>query len=193
MLARYNRSMPRFREDKTTQAAARLLKLGGGKMNHMKLIKLLYLAERKALIEWGRPITFDSYVSMPHGPVLSFTLDKINGAAPPRGEAPSYWQQFISEREYHEVRLLQDEVPNDQLSPAEEQAIDDVFAEFGHMSQYELRDYTHKLGEWQDPDGSSRPIQIRDILLAEGLSEDDVRDVEDALSAEALADYIASA
>src|SRR3989304_5613958 len=102
----------RYREDKAAQAAARLLKLGGGKMNHMKLVKLLYLADRKALLKWGRPITFDWYVSMPHGPALSFTLDKINDSAPPDGS--SYWHRIISERKGHEVSLLGD-VPNDQL------------------------------------------------------------------------------
>jgi uncharacterized phage-associated protein len=186
----HNRAMPRFREDKTTQAAARLLKLGGGKMNHMKLIKLLYLAERQALLRWGRPITFDAYSSMPHGPVLSFTLDKINEVPPREGDAKSYWQEFISERQDHEVRLLVD-APNDQLSSAEEQVIDEIFAKFGHMNQWELRDYTHTLPEWQDPNGSSLPIRIRDILLAEGLSDDDVREVEDSLRAEALAESFA--
>ncbi|MGH7718763.1 MAG: hypothetical protein ACREON_07970 [Gemmatimonadaceae bacterium] len=47
----------RYREDKTTQAAARLIEREGGEINVMKLVKLLYLAERRALLEWGRPIT----------------------------------------------------------------------------------------------------------------------------------------
>lgn len=175
----------RFREDRTTQAAARLLELEGGKMNHMKLIKLLYLAERRALLQWGRPITFDCYVSMPHGPVLSFTLDKINGSPAPN--APSYWHEYISERRGNEVLLLKT-APNDQLSPAEEQLLDSVYQEFGHMSQWQLRDYAHTLPEWRDPQGSSVPIEIGDILRAEGLSDEDVREVEDALRAEAFAE-----
>lgn len=175
----------RYREDRTTQAAARLLKLAGGAMNHMKLIKLLYLADRRALLQWGRPITFDWYVSMPHGPVLSFTLDKINDSAPPDGS--SYWHRYISERRGHEVALIA-EAPNDQLSPAEEQLLDGIFVEFGGLSQWEIRDYSHALPEWRDPNGSSLPIAWRDILLAEGLSEDDVRDVEEGLQAEEFAD-----
>jgi uncharacterized phage-associated protein len=175
----------RYREDRATQAAARLLKAGGGCMNHMKLIKLLYLADRRSLINHGRPITFDSYVSMPHGPVLSFTLDRINDAAPP--DKSSYWHTVISERDGHEVRLL-DGVPNDQLSSAEETILDEVWSEFGERSQWDLRDYSHTLPEWHDPEGSSVPIQIRDILMAEGLSESDVNEIEDALRAEAFAD-----
>lgn len=50
MLTAYYRPMRlHFREDKATQAAARLIKHAGGTMNHMKLIKLLYLAEHRAV------------------------------------------------------------------------------------------------------------------------------------------------
>ncbi len=178
---------PTYREDKATQAAAHLLRQSGGKMSHMKLIKLLYLADRRALVEWGRPITFDWYVSMPHGPVLSFTLDRLNDEAD--GENPSYWHRYISERRDNEVALM-GEAPNDQLSPAEEQLLKEVYAEFGQMSRWELRDYSHKLPEWQDPQGSSVPISVRDILLAEGHSEEDVRAVLTELQAEAAASQL---
>ena len=44
-----------FNERKATQAAAHFLKLAGGKMDYRKLMLLLYLADRKALLTWGRP------------------------------------------------------------------------------------------------------------------------------------------
>ncbi len=56
--------MMRFNERKATQAAAYLLQMRGGTMSYMKLIKLLYLADRAALVRFGRPITTDRYVSM---------------------------------------------------------------------------------------------------------------------------------
>lgn len=62
--------------------------------------------------------------SLPHGPVLSFTLNKIN--AEPDPEGGSYWHEYISERQDNEVSLLVDRVPNDQLSPAEERFLDDI-------------------------------------------------------------------
>lgn len=177
----------RYREDRATQAAARFIHRESGTINHMKLIKLLYIAERRALLRWGRPITFDWYVSMPHGPVLSFTLDKLNEPEAP-GDT-SYWHRYITERRNHEVSLKdRARVPNDQLSPAEEQLLDEVYAEFGAMSQWELRDFSHTLPEWQDPNGSSRPIHIEDILRSEGFSEDDVREVMESLKAEKFAD-----
>ncbi|MGH7571318.1 MAG: Panacea domain-containing protein [Gemmatimonadota bacterium] len=150
----------------------------------MGLIKLLYLADRASLVRWGRPITFDWYFSLPHGPVLSFTLDKINAEADPH--APSYWHRFISEREGHFVGLVA-EPSNDQLSSAEEKILEEVFSQFGGMSQWELRDHCHRLPEWQDPHGSRLPIDMRDILLAEGLTEEEVEEILTELEAEVAA------
>lgn len=177
----------KYREDKATQAAAKLLDLNGGRMSHMKLIKLLYLADRRALLQWGRPITFDWYVSMPHGPVLSFTLDKINADRDPSD--PSYWHRHISERQGHEVALLAG-APKDQLSAAEEHLLGQVFEEFGRMDKWQLRAYSHTLPEWRDPQGSSLPIEIRDIFLAEGRSESEIEEIEETLRAEASAEEI---
>ena len=46
----------RFNERRATEAAARFLKLRGGRMSYLKLIKLLYLLDREALLRWGRPV-----------------------------------------------------------------------------------------------------------------------------------------
>ena len=172
----------RFREDRTTQAAALLLKLRGGKMAYMKLLKLLYLADRKALAEMGRPITFDHFVSMPHGPVLSRTLELMTDQNDP--SEPSYWSEYISAPANYEVRLLT-QAPNDQLSAAEEALLARIFDEFGHLGRFQIRDYTHTLREWRDPNGSSLPIAMRDVLLAQGVTEDDAAAIEESLEAEA--------
>lgn len=172
----------RFREDRTTQAAAHLLRLHRAKMPYLKLIKLLYLADRKALLELGRPISYDLFVAMPHGPVLSRTYDLILGEP----EADSYWRRYISVPENYEVELL-GETPSDQLSPAEEVILDSVFREFGWMDKWALRDHTHKLPEYHDPSGSSVPIGIMEILTGQGISEDDARAIVEELGAESFA------
>jgi uncharacterized phage-associated protein len=164
-----------FREDKATQAAARLLKLRGGRMSHLKLIKLLYLVERESLTRFGVPFTYDSYVSMPHGPVLSATLDRINERPMYEG---GYWDQHITPKQNNEVALRDAEtVPADQLSRAEEALIDEIFRTHGHLSRWELVELTHQLPEWTDPHGSSLPIDPAAILLGEGYTEEDVADM----------------
>ncbi len=177
----------RYREEKATQAAARLLELRGAPMSHLKLIKLLYLVDREALVRYGRPVTYDSYFSMPHGPVLSFTLDRINE---PEFSQGAYWHRYIGPKQNNEIGLASASIPNDQLSPAEEELIGTVFEKFGRMTRWELRDYTHTLPEWQDPRGSSRPIDPADILRAEGFADDDIREITAGLEALAIADTL---
>lgn len=171
----------RFREDRAAQAAACLLRLRGGTMSYLKLIKLLYLADRQALAQLGRPITHDRFVSMQYGPVLSSTLDLIN--TEPNPEKWSYWHTYISAPRDWEVTLLRD-APVDQLSRAEEAILNEVFDRFGQWSRWELVKYTHELPEYTDPDGSSVQIPLRRILVGTGKTEEDAIAIEQALEAE---------
>ncbi len=181
---------PPYREDKATQAAAILLKLNGGKMSHLKLIKLLYIVDRKALLSWGHPITFDVYVSMDKGPVLSKTLDIINDGAEPGHQ--SYWNDNISEPEHHEVKLLKENVPDEELSEAEIELINKVFEEFGHKSRWNLVAIVHKFGEWEDPKGSAIPIEYCDILKAGGKTDSEIAIILEELESIALFDHALS-
>jgi len=56
-------------------------------MAYIKLIKLLYLADREALLRWGRPITTDCHVSMPKGPVVSQIYHLITDEPEPGAES----------------------------------------------------------------------------------------------------------
>ena len=130
----------RFREAKTTQVAARLLELRGGPMSYLKLIKLLYIIDREALLRWGRPLTGDRYVSMDHGPVLSQTLNLITEE--PRPDEHTFWAEHISQPENFEVRL-KNPAASDELSEAELQLIDEIFGRYGRMKRWDLVDLVH--------------------------------------------------
>jgi uncharacterized phage-associated protein len=174
---------PNFREDKAAQAAAMFLKLRGGTMSYLKLMKLLYLAEREAFLRLGRPIMFDGCVSMDHGPVLSGTLNLINGAARTSGA----WEMAISIPSQHEVSLNVDP-GNDKLSEAEDQIIKEVFDQHGAKSRWELCDFTHTLSEWQNPKGSSIRIDYREILRAGGKTEGEIESIMDDIEGLAMLD-----
>ena len=102
-------------------------------MSCMKLIKLLYLVDRRSLLERGVPVTYDRYVSMSHGPVLSETLDLINYGSGPSEE--SYWETHVDEDSRYEVSLKGD-CPVDELSDAELDLARAVYAEFGKMDRW---------------------------------------------------------
>ncbi len=133
------------------------------KMSYMKLIKLLYLADREALARWGRPITTDHYVSMDKGPVLSHVLDCINEGPGP--DIKSYWAQHIAPSSNYEVTLSA--IPDGELlSEAEDELLDEIFEKHGHLSRWAIVDLVHGLPNWHDPDGRAIPIGYDEILRA---------------------------
>jgi uncharacterized phage-associated protein len=176
-----------FNEAKATQAAARLLRLRGGRMSYVKLIKLLYLADREALIRWGRPLTTDSYLSTDAGPVVSRISDLIRNEPSPN--SAKIWRKFISGPEDYEVHLLGDPGTSE-LSPAEEELIGEVFCQHGQDSRWALVDYTYGLPEWTCPDGGARPIEYRDILKAAHKTEPEISAIEDQLESLALGERV---
>ena len=172
-----------FDEVKATQVAARFLRLAGGQLQHLALIKLLYKTDREALKRWGIPVTTDKYASLRLGPVVSQIYDLIKASGVPEAH-PSYWSTYIKKSNAYDVSLQQD--PGDsELSKVEEDLIDEVFASDGHKGGFKLADEFHRaFPEWNDPGNSSTPIHLLDILEAIGASEDDKQFTNNAISAQ---------
>lgn len=155
-----------FNEKRSTQAAAFLIKRNGNKLNYMKLIKLLYIVDRTALIKWQQPITGDKYYSLPHGPVVSTILDKISSG--PNPAVKDYWSSVIqkSTEDSYAVTTIADSV-NDELSKREINLLEGIDDKFKNFSPWDMVDFCHQnLPEWKDPNGSSDQIKIIDILKA---------------------------
>lgn len=168
-----------FNERKAAQAAARLLDRHDGRMPYLKLIKLLYLADRQSLVESGTPITGDRFVSMDRGPVLSKVLDLIR--ADPRTGA-SAWHEYVSPPVNFEVSLLRP-AEGDELSEYERDLLDRVVEEYGHMSRWDLVEHTHDLPEWVDPAGSAIDIDVTVILRGAGFTAEEIRAVREQADA----------
>lgn len=171
-----------FSEEKVAQMAAYLLLKRGGRMAYLKLMKLLYLSNRRSIVERGRMMGEDALYSMKHGPVMSNTLDLIRETHKKGGK---YWFELI-QTEGNDVVLRCDprkvniDDALDALSRSDIKILDGVFAEFGHMNRFDLRDMTHLkeyCPEWKDPGTSRQPIDCRDILIFEGRSPEEADSV----------------
>lgn len=157
-----------FSEKKAAHVAAFFLFQNTGRLNILKLMKLLYLAERRSYQLYGEPMIGDTLVSMDHGPVLSRTLDRLNGMSTSTECGLNSWMTI---REGHDVVLRDPSVirsPEEdllELSDADLNVLNETWAEFGHMTQFQIRDYTHEhCAEWVDPEGSSYPITVEKLL-----------------------------
>lgn len=156
-----------FNERKVAQMATFFLrKESNAHMPHLKLMKLLYLSDREAIKTYGMPISGDLYVSMPHGPVLSKTLNLMDGDIE---SLEGGWESWISDKENHEVaaRTVMTNKDLDELSFAELEILEIVWGEFGWMDKWTIRDWTHmNCPEWRNPNGSSISLDFGDIVMA---------------------------
>jgi uncharacterized phage-associated protein len=180
---------PLFDERRAAQATAYLLFLAGGKLPVIKLMKLLYLAERLSLQRYGEPLTGDKAFSMPHGPALSMTLEFINGVRP---SCPGGWDSWVSDRANHMLELADISMIRSgddllRLSETDLEVLKETWERFGHMEKFALVDYTHdNLPEWRDPNGSSFPISYVDIFRGVGMDKMTAERLAERLEAQQL-------
>lgn len=170
-----------FNEKKAAQSAAYFLLSAQEAMPIVKLMKLLYLAERRSYEKYGQPIVGDRLVSMPHGPVLSQTLNHLNGLMP---SSDGGWDSWVSDRAGHLVALAPQVAGKTQrdlleLSDADAEILAETWDRFGHLTEWQLRDFTHEhCPEWTDPDGSMMPLKFEDLFRALNFSNDQTREYE---------------
>lgn len=151
-----------FNERKALAAATHLLARADGRMAYMRLIKLLYLADRASLLEYGQPITGDRYVAMKLGPVLSTVYDRIKG-----GE----WGGLIRKIRY-DVRLVGSEW-TDPLSESEIGLLDEVSGFCETLDHWKISDLSHDLPEWKETP-RNRDIPVERILHALDKTENEI-------------------
>ncbi|HEY8748100.1 MAG TPA: Panacea domain-containing protein [Tepidisphaeraceae bacterium] len=155
---------------KIAQAAAVLLKTETAwRMSRLRLLKLLYIADREALTERARPITGDKPVAMDHGPVLSQTYDLIKGT----DYASPQWERFMK-TEGREVTLVEDPGVG-KLTRYEITKLQEVASRYKECDDWAVADLTHSFPEWiknQPAKGTSKPIPLDDLLDATGHAQD---------------------
>ena len=180
----------RFHPQKTIEAAAMFLKLHGKPMKYLGLLKMLYIADRIALDRMEQPITGDCAYSMKYGPVLSGVYDLIKGQN--ANDALPLWSKYIgkSDNDKNFVELLAN--PNDDyLCEEEEEIIQEVYAQFGHLNPFDVAEWTHGLPEWQNPpENSCIPIVVDDVLRCLNKTDEDIEYIRQIEAREAYLDGV---
>lgn len=173
-----------YNPHKAAQTIAFFAMQEGHAINVLKVIKLVYLADRESVRVRGFPIQQEARVSMPHGPVNSVTLGWVNGSCRDNGE----WSSVLSDRANNRVGLCDANMTTDdldELSARELDILQVVWGTFGHMDRFDLAEWTHdpeNVPEWENPNGSSLPIPLERMMTAVGLD----RPIERAREQESL-------
>ena len=137
-------------------------------MPYLKLVKLIYLLDRKAMEQWGVPVVGGKYFSMKLGPMTEELLDIINFGD------PSNWSKAIGETQNYAVAALEDPGCED-LSPAEQRLMEEVWKEFGSVNKWDLCEWTHEnLPEWEQVAKGRRPLPVERVGKALSFSRDEL-------------------
>ena len=151
-----------------------LLSLNGNRMNLLKLMKELYLIDRESINERDSSVSGDVFFSMPHGPVLSQTLNLCYDL--PNNK----WSEFLDKiaNQYHPDIAVKKMIKTDLLSPKDKEYIEKISNQYKDYTPLQLEEYTHTLPEWKDPHGSSRKIRFADVMKALGKSEEEIKEAK---------------
>ncbi len=169
-----------FNIKKAIAAAAYLIERSGGSQNMFVLIKMLYYADRTALINWGNSITGDSFASLAKGPIVSdiYNFLKSSTVGPWLNQDTNEWRESITRKD-NEVSLLRD-VDKGVLSEREVEVLEQSRVRINNI-RGSIAVWLHdNCPEWEDPKGSSIPIDPATILRTAGRSDEEINEIEQA-------------
>lgn len=137
-----------FDYKKATQAINYLTKKEGGQIDKLKLIKLVYLADRYHLRRYGRPMVNDAYFAMPLGPVGSSVKDIAEFSGFLDGSELTYAVTYLGRGGVENTVVSIADVDTGVFSKSEIEALDFAYNEFGGQSAPSLVNITHRYPEW---------------------------------------------
>ena len=133
---------------KITQVLNYMAEREGGKINYMKALKLLYLADRLHLRKYGRLITDDRLVAMKKGTLGSQAKDIIL-----KNDNLPYIVYKYSEdklkRDLAKYTIESNFKSKDNLSETDIECVDKVISVLGKKKEFDLAKLTHDLPEWK--------------------------------------------
>jgi uncharacterized phage-associated protein len=138
----------RFDLKKATQSINFLAIKSHGEIDKIKVVKLIYFADRFHLRKYGRPITNDEYWAMGWGPVNSNVLD-IADMSRFLGEMErEYACQYIESSGLNIIKSIR-EVDTKVFSQTDIEALSWAWGTFGHHDGFALADLSHHYPEWE--------------------------------------------
>jgi uncharacterized phage-associated protein len=150
-------------KEKSTAALLYIIQKVGGSLDMYSLLKTLYFAESKHLVEYGRPITGDRIIAMNHGPVPSSSYDTVKPASIDQNN-------FFNEDNIVTAK----QAPNmDCLSESDLECLDQSIAENSGLGFWKLKSKSHDAAyEWAIKNaGKNSTIPYVEIAKAFGADE----------------------
>ena len=135
------------------------------KSGKIKLIKLIYLADKYHLLRYGRTVTNDDYYAMERGPVGTTVKDVLSLDKEMLAKEYNYISRLIGKVGNNYVANSINHLQYDHLSDTDKEALDFVIVTFGNKTGAQLTTYTHKYPEWAQHEHLFKGKAIRRVRI----------------------------
>lgn len=138
-------------------------------IDNMKAYKLLWLADRYHIRQYGRTISGDEYHALPYGAVPSDAKCILEEKTTKLNNDEKTVKEYLTILPNHKYRGNKE--PNmNVFSDSDIQALDLIINHFNHLSALELSELSHQFPEWQHyeknlKDGSKKKAYKIDMNL----------------------------
>ena len=112
------------------------------RLNRMKALKLLWLADRYHLRQYGRTISEDTYYAIKYGPISTTAKDILD--SPFIYEDADRCLEAIGKYGYKSIFPTNTDV----FSQTDLLALDLIWNKYGKFSEFRLSEMSHKFPEW---------------------------------------------
>ena len=144
------------------------------RLTQYDIVKTIFLADKAHLNKWGRPVTFDNYVAMTHGPVPSMVYDllKDNWHAKQRAKiADLPWDRAHAGNSIFIFSNARAENVDEVLSPSDMTALHAAFETITTLTFGQIRKLMHEdpayIDAWEDDgDQGAYPMSLGMFLDA---------------------------
>jgi Protein of unknown function (DUF4065) len=179
-----------FDINKAIAATAYLIEHAGGAADMFPLIKKLYLADRTALISWGKSVTGDSFASLEKGPIVSGIYNLLKGQGDLEDQIR--WDDVIVWKKPYTITTRK--TANKGVLSAREKEVLDKAAKTIDSIRGSIPNWFHKnCKEWKNPGNSSIPIDPSTILRIANKTEEEILRIEEANEEIRLMNYLLGA
>ena len=153
-----------YNRKKAIQVLLWFLNKHGGQLNRLKLVKLIFFADREHLAKYGRPIVGGVYYTLKHGPVCSELLTDIQNSD------SDATLPFQNQNDSYDVSSTGDHINEDFLSESDIEILEAIEQKYGHYDRFKLRDLTHELKAYKQNDPEAKgvgrlPLSYEDFFL----------------------------
>jgi len=133
---------------KAIQAINFFARKEGGKIDKLKVIKLIWLADRRHLRKYGRPIINDTYYAMEYGPVGSSIKDFTSFNMLTKNTETDYLSKYLKQNNNNKIESINE--PNmDVFSDSDINTLETVYNEYGKLNGFKLVEISHEYPEWK--------------------------------------------